>query len=100
MTTEARTYHSTGELIAETIRPIAQAYRETVNDIAREALELTDEEERDTFVWESVDGIDWVIYYQNARAVAMVTPGSDVNIGRTTSCRRRSGASPKTRSSI
>ncbi len=72
-TATEKTYHSTGELIAETIRPIAQAYRETVNDIAREALELTDEEERDTFVHESVDGSEWVIYYQNARAVAMVT---------------------------
>ncbi len=73
MTTTETTYHSAGELIADAIRPIAQSYRETVNDIAKEALELADEEERETFVWESVDGSEWVIYYQNARAVAMVT---------------------------
>ncbi len=32
---------------------------------------------RDEFVWESVDGSEWVIYYFNARAVVMVTDNFD-----------------------
>tara|TARA_Y100000310_G_scaffold266309_1_gene277759 strand:- start:253 stop:615 length:363 start_codon:yes stop_codon:yes gene_type:complete len=77
MTITTETYHSAGELIAETIRPIAQKYREDVNDIAREALTIDDEDERDEFVWESVDGSEWVIYYFNARAVALVTDNAN-----------------------
>lgn len=77
MATETKTYHSAGELIADAIRPIVQSYRETVNDIAKEALKLTDEDERDEFIRESVDGSEWIIYYQNARAVAMVTDNLD-----------------------
>jgi|TARA_Y100000310_G_scaffold62435_1_gene57755 hypothetical protein len=73
MTTTTKTYHSAGELIADAIRPIAQKYREHVNDIAREALTIDDEDVRDEFVHESVDGSEWVIYYFNARAVLLVT---------------------------
>lgn len=76
-TAEAKAYPSAGEVIADAIRPIALRYRENVNFIAAKALEITDEDEHHKFVHDSVDGSEWITYYQNARAVAMVTGNLD-----------------------
>ena len=66
---------SIGDLINEGMRPVRKRYYADVNSIAAEAVEVhpDDEDEREEFVWESVDGSEWVIYYYNARAVTLIT---------------------------
>lgn len=38
------------------------AYFQAVRTIAEEAIQYTDEEERENWIHETIDGIDWVIY--------------------------------------
>ena len=70
---------SIGDLINEGMRPVRKRYYADVNSIAAEAVEVhpDDEDEREEFVWESVDGSEWVIYYSSARAVALLTDNLD-----------------------
>ena len=66
---------SIGDLITEGMREVRRRYYATVNEMADEAIEQhpDDKELREEFVWESVDGSEWVIYYYNARAVTLIT---------------------------
>jgi hypothetical protein len=65
------------ELNEMTLRGIRALYYTRCSDIAREALEIEDEDERETFLNESVDGSEWVIYTYRARLVAVLTDNVD-----------------------
>lgn len=62
--------------INEHLRPIAVAYMAEVRAIAVEAQRLPDEE-RSEFVWESVDGNEWVIYTYRAQIVMVISDNDD-----------------------
>jgi hypothetical protein len=77
-TTEIDT-RSIGDLITEGMAPVRRRYFAAVNAIAEEACELhpDDEDARSDCVGEAVDGDEWVIYYYNSRAVALITDNLD-----------------------
>lgn len=63
--------------ITEAMRPIATQYWETVRDIANEAHALPDGDDRETYIHETVDGSEWVIYTYAAQAVLLITDSQD-----------------------
>lgn len=63
--------------ITEAMRPIAAQYWETVRGIAEEARSLLEDDDRDQFIHESVDGSEWVIYTYAAQAVILITDNED-----------------------
>jgi len=59
--------------ITEAMRPIATQYWQTVRSIAEEAQGIDDDDDRDTFIHEQVDGSEWIIYTYAAQAVILIT---------------------------
>lgn len=68
---------ATKELRDMTLRELEREYLDAVRAIALEAAEIAGEDERDTFIYESVDGNEWVIYTYRARLVAVLTEHVD-----------------------
>ena len=59
-----------------------QDYWKTVKDIATEALDVI-EDERQGYIWESVDGSEYIVYYSNNETVLNATNNYDeaYNVG-------------------
>ena len=68
----------TGEL-NEAMRPVTTAYNQAVRNIVEEALaeHPADDEKRDEYIDESVDGSEWVIYTYRAQIVIAISDNSD-----------------------
>ena len=67
------------EELNEAMRPVTTAYNQAVRDIVEEALteHPDDDEARDIFISESVDGSEWVIYTYRAQIVIAISDNSD-----------------------
>ena len=61
----------------ETARPLFEAYNEEIRSLAREAVKITDDEERDDWIREACDGHEWIIYTWKARCVLVCTDNPD-----------------------
>ena len=71
----------TGKL-NEAMRPVTTAYNQAVRDIVEEALSEhpDDDEKRDEYIDESVDGSGWVIYTYHAQIAIAISDNSDAYI--------------------
>jgi hypothetical protein len=60
-----------------TLRELYKSYYNSVKNIAIEALEIDDTDDRADYIHESVDGSEWVIYTHKARLVSVLSENVD-----------------------